>query len=102
MTEDGYIRFEWDERKADSNRSKHKVTFEEASTVFTDPYARVIEDPDHSDEEERFIILGMSMRARELVVCHCLRNGGSTIRIISARRAESYEREQYWRFRHEG
>lgn len=58
------MRFEWDPTKAESNIAKHGITFEEAATVFDDPYARVIDDPDHSLEEERFIILGMSMRAR--------------------------------------
>ena len=93
------MRFEWDPSKAASNVVKHGVTFDEAATVFDDPYARVIEDPDHSLHEERFIILGMSMRARELVVSHCLRGaGGSTIRIISARRATRRESAQYWRY----
>ena len=93
------MRFEWDPAKAESNIAKHGVTFEEAATVFDDPYARVIDDPDHSLEEERFIILGMSMRARELVVSHCLRgSGGEMIRIISARRATKRESAQYWRY----
>lgn len=93
------MRFEWDPAKAESNASKHGVTFDEATTVFDDPYARVIEDPDHSLHEERFIILGMSMHARELVVSHCLRGmGGDTIRIISARRATRRESAQYWRY----
>ena len=85
--------------KADSNVRKHGVTFDEASTVFDDPYARVIDDPDRSLDEERFIILGMSMRARELVVSHCLRGiGGEVIRVISARRATKRESAQYWRY----
>ena len=91
--------FEWDEAKAQANLRKHGVTFDEASTVFDDSYARVIEDPDHSDCEERFIILGLSIRARELVVCHCLRGpDGSTVRIISARKATKTESRQYWRY----
>lgn len=91
--------FEWDEAKAQANLQKHGVTFDEASTVFDDPYARVIEDPDHSDYEERFIILGLSIRARELVVCHCLRGSdSSTVRIISARKATKTESRQYWRY----
>lgn len=78
--------------------AKHGVSFDEATTVFDDPYARVIEDPDHSIDEERFIILGMSMQARELVVSHCLRENGEVIRIISARRATKRESTQYWRY----
>ena len=81
------MRFEWDPTKAESNIAKHGITFEEAATVFDDPYARVIDDPDHSLEEERFIILGMSMRARELVVSHCLRGSG-------ARQFASYRQER--------
>lgn len=68
MISDGYIGFEWDLGKAASNERKHGVTFAEASTVFGDPYARVIDDPDHSDDEERFIILGASTRANVLIV----------------------------------
>ena len=71
------MRFEWDPAKAESNIAKHGVTFDEAATVFDDPYARVIDDPDHSLDEERFIILGISLRARELVVSHCLRGAAA-------------------------
>ena len=93
------VDFEWDSGKAKTNLAKHGVSFEEAMTVFGDPYARVIADPDHSLEEERLVILGMSMRARELVVCHCRRGpGGSAVRIISARKATKFEARQYWRF----
>ena len=93
------VDFEWDSGKAKTNLAKHGVSFEEAATVFGDPYARVIADPDHSLEEERLVILGMSMRARELVVCHCRRGpGGSKVRIISARKATKSEARQYWRF----
>jgi uncharacterized DUF497 family protein len=93
------MRFEWDPAKAATNATKHGVTFEEAATVFGDPNARVIGDPDHSVDEERFVILGMSTRARELVVSHCLRGGrGEVIRIISARRATRRESAQYWRY----
>ena len=95
------MRFEWDDAKAESNVTKHNVTFGEAASVFDDPYARVIDDPDHSWEEERFIILGMSIWARELVVSHCHRGeDGDVIRIISARRATRNEAEQYWRYVH--
>ena len=93
--------FEWDPGKALTNQAKHGVSFEEAATVFGDPYARVIADPDHSIDESRFVILGLSMLARELVVCHCLRGeNDSTIRIISARKATKSEAKQYWRYVH--
>ena len=91
--------YEWDENKAQTNLAKHGVSFEEAATVFDDPYARVIADPDHSLEEERFIILGLGMHARELVVRHCLRGAdASIVRIISARKATKTETKQYWRY----
>ncbi|MFR5091981.1 MAG: BrnT family toxin [Adlercreutzia equolifaciens] len=69
--------------------------------VFSDSYARIIDDPDHSDYEERFIILGMSRRARMLTVCHCYRQDDSVIRIISARKATKTEERAYWRYCHE-
>ena len=78
------IRFEWDPRKSASNRRKHGVTFEEASTVFSDEHALLIDDPDHSKEEDRFILLGLSSSHRTLVVCHCYRESAQVIRIISA------------------
>lgn len=99
MNESGYIDFEWDDRKAESNVGKHAVTFSEACESFYDPYARVIDDPDHSGDEERFILIGMSMSARVLTVCHCVRGEGSTIRIISARKSTRNEECQYWRWR---
>ncbi len=89
------LSFEWDIVKASTNKKKHGVSFEEAKTVFLDPNARVIADPDHSDKEERFVILGFSERLRILVVCHCYRKEDSVIRIISARKAEKHEREKY-------
>ena len=92
------LHFEWDDQKAASNLKKHGVSFEEAATVFEDTEALVIDDPEHSEEEERFIILGFSLRANLLVVCHCLREAESVIRIISARKATSNEAHQY----HEG
>lgn len=95
------MRFEWDDAKAASNVAKHGVSFDEATSVFDDPYARVIDDPDHSWDEERFLILGMSIWARELVVSHCRRGkGDNVIRIISARKATRNETEQYWRYVH--
>lgn len=95
------LQFEWDERKAESNLSKHGVSFEEAATAFDDVWARLMPDPDHSGDEERFVLLGMSIKARELVVCHCLRGiDRSVVRIISARRATASEEKQYWRYIH--
>lgn len=89
------IRFEWDENKNHTNRRKHGISFEEAKTVFYDEDALVIDDPDHSGEEARFIILGMSNRAKLLVVCHCCRASETVIRIISARKATKTERSHY-------
>jgi len=94
-----HLNFEWDLRKDSFNQKKHGVSFREAKTVFTDEYARLITDPDHSDEEERFILLGTSIDSRLLVVCHCLRRG-ETIRIISARKADKRERKIYEGYRH--
>jgi uncharacterized protein len=76
-----------DERKNKANRTKHGVWFEEAQSVFSDPQARVFHDPEHSEEEERFILLGLSSAARVLVVVHCYRESDSVVRIISARKA---------------
>lgn len=89
------IRFEWDENKNELNKKKHRISFEEAQTVFYDPEALVIDDPEHSEEEERFIILGLSKRANLLVVCHCYRASETVIRIISARKATRNEAKQY-------
>ncbi len=89
------IHIEWDRRKSASNCRKHRVSFEEAATVFFDPQALLRDDPDHSIAEERFVMLGLSSRLRMLVVCHALREGGRLIRIISARRANEAERAQY-------
>jgi uncharacterized DUF497 family protein len=87
--------FEWDENKNTINKSKHKVSFEEARSVFNDPDALLIDDPDHSELEERFIILGVSEKSNLLVVCHCYRQSETVIRIISARPATKRESEQY-------
>ena len=89
------LSFEWDEDKNRINQKKHKVSFEEAKTVFYDERALVIDDPEHSQEEERFIILGMSARANLLIVCHCYRSSDSIIRIISARKATKTEPSFY-------
>lgn len=92
------IRFEWDKNKNIINQKKHKISFEEAVTVFYDIRAIVIGDPDHSEDEDRFIILGLSKRANLLIVCHCYRNSDEVIRIISARKATRTESEQYNEF----
>jgi len=89
------IRFVWDEKKDRSNRRKHGVAFEEAQTAFFDEDARVFFDPDHSEVEDRFILLGMSVRLRVLVVCHCYREHDEAIRIISARKADRQEERDY-------
>ena len=80
------------------NQTKHKISFEEAQTVFYDEEALVIDDPDHSEEEERFIILGLSNKANLLVVCHCYRVSDTVVRIISARKASKTETRQYYEF----
>jgi hypothetical protein len=90
-----YIQFEWDEEKNKLNKKKHKVSFQEAKTVFYDSQALLIHDPDHSDEEERFIIMGISQSLKILVVCHCYRIDDEVIRIISARKAKRDEIDQY-------
>jgi uncharacterized protein len=89
------LQFIWDEKKNQANRRKHGVTFEEAQTAFFDERAKVYFDPDHSENEERFILLGVSYRLRTLIVCHCYREEESLIRIISARRADRREQEDY-------
>lgn len=89
------LRFEWYERKAASNASKHGVTFEEARSVFFDERARLIDDPDHSSDEDRFILLGLSSSLRLLLVCHCYRSAGDVIRIVSARKATAHESKFY-------
>jgi uncharacterized protein len=89
------LRFAWDERKNKGNRTKHGVWFEEAQSVFSDPHARVFEDPEHSGEEERFLLLGVSSAARLLVVVHCYRESDSVVRIISARKATKKEVRYY-------
>jgi len=86
-------RFEWDEVKAASNRRKHGVTFEEAASVFSDPFAYTFEDPDHSVGEERLLTFGLSQTGRVLAVIHVERN--RAIRIVSARKATKHERGTY-------
>ena len=91
----GDLRFVWGSQKAEDNARKHGITFEEAQTVFLDDHALLILDPDHSDDEDRFVLLGISARLRILVVCHCYRESDSEIRLISARKADRKERRQY-------
>ena len=87
--------FVWDENKAEINIRKHGVSFPEAQSVFEDYDALQIYDPDHSEEEDRFILLGMSSALRVLVVCHCFRENDEQIRIISARKATKNEKSTY-------
>jgi uncharacterized protein len=89
------LRFEWDARKDAQNRKRHGVSFDEARTVFHDEHALLIADPDHSAEEERFVLLGLSSVLRTLVVCHCYRSADDVIRMISARKANRHERDEY-------
>ena len=92
------IKFSWDEKKARTNIQKHKVSFEEAKTVFADENARLIDDPDHSDEEDRFIMIGLSSKLKILTVVHCYRDNDNVIRIISARKSTKNEERQYKEF----
>lgn len=92
------IQFEWDEKKAKSNLKKHGIAFSEAQSVFDDDAARLIPDPDHSEDEERFILLGISCSLKILVVVHCYRDKDSVIRLISARKATKSEENQYKEF----
>ena len=91
------IRFEWDEAKSRQNVRKHGISFEEAQTVFLDDHAIRFYDPDHSEDEDRFIMLGLSFKLRVLVVCHCYKESDSVIRIISARKATQREAKHYGR-----
>ena len=89
------VEFEWDPSKDLANRRKHGVSFDEAASAFSDENGRLMADPDHSKAEERFVLLGMSIQARVLVVVHCYRESDAVIRIISARRATRREHRQY-------
>ena len=91
------IRFEWDETKNRQNIQKHGVSFQEAQSVFLDDHALRFYDPDHSKDEDRFLLLGLSFTLRILLVCHCYRTGDEVIRIISARKATRQERTHYER-----
>ena len=92
------LRFTWDKAKSASNLKKHGISFDEAKSVFSDEFARLILDPDHSEGEDRFILLGMSINLNLLTVSHC-EQGPNTIRIISARKADKSERSQYEGYR---
>lgn len=89
------FRFEWDDRKAAVNLKKHGVSFEQAKSVFVDENAKLIDDPDHSDDEDRFVLLGLSSALRLLLVCHCYRSEGNVIRIVTARKAIPAESKFY-------
>ncbi len=91
------IRFDWDKEKNIANHKKHGISFEEAQTVFVDENALMIHDPDHSSDEDRFILLGLSASIRLMVVCHCYRGNDDVIRIISARKATRIEQNRYWK-----
>jgi uncharacterized DUF497 family protein len=89
------LRFEWDTRKATANLKKHGISFDEAKSAFFDEQAKLIDDPDHSEDEDRFILLGLSHSLRIVVVCHCYRGDDDVIRIISARKATTRELKEY-------
>ena len=89
------IRFEWDASKATANLRKHRVSFEEAKSVFYDEFAVQFFDDEHSSDEDRFLLLGLSSGTRLLIVCHCERHDGEVIRIISARKATQRESSFY-------
>lgn len=89
------IQFTWDQKKNKSNEKKHGIAFEEAQSVFFDEHAIEFFDSDHSNKEDRFILLGLSARLRVLIVCHCYRKENAMIRIISARKATRKEKKYY-------
>jgi len=91
------MRFAWNPRKAAANLKKHGISFEEAETVFYDEFAVQFFDETHSEQEDRFILLGMSSQANLLIVCHCERESGDVVRIISARKATPTEARYYVR-----
>lgn len=93
------LSFVWDEEKAKNNLEKHGISFTEAKSVFYDEHARLIADVDNSEQEDRFLLLGMSFRPRLLLVCHCYREDDRVIRIISARKSTRHEAQTYRRFK---
>ena len=90
------LKFEWDNEKNKTNTKKHGVSFEEGKTVFFDEYALQFFDPEHSEDEDRFLLLGTSFKSQTLVVCHCFREEETKVRIISARKADKDEQQVYW------
>ena len=90
------LEFEWDDKKDKANAKKHGVSFDEARTVFYDEYAIQFFDPEHSESEDRFLLLGTSFKLKTLVVCHCFRQKETVVRIISARKADKDEGQVYW------
>jgi len=90
------ISFAWDNRKSEANKRKHGVSFNEAKSVFYDENAIRYYDPDHSGNEDRFLMVGLSQKLRILIVCHCFQDEDSVIRIISARKATKNEEDHYW------
>jgi len=90
------LEFEWDGKKDKANAKKHGVSFDEVRTVFYDEYAIQFFDPEHSESEDRFILLGTSFKLKTLVVCHCFRKEETVVRIISARKADKDEEQVYW------
>ena len=91
------LRFEWDPKKAAANERKHGVTFDEDTTVFSDDHGVLLDDPDHADDEDRFLLLGLSANLRTVVVCHAYQAAEDVIRLISARKATKRERGAYAR-----
>ncbi|WP_216196847.1 BrnT family toxin [Polynucleobacter sp. UK-Mo-2m-Kol15] len=89
------LRFEWEPKKSSANLKKHGISFEEAKSVFYDEGAKLISDPDHSEDEDRFILLGVSHSLRVILVCHCYRSEDNVVRIISARKATPKESKAY-------
>jgi len=93
---DDMITFEWDTKKNEINKKKHQISFDEAKSVFYDENGIVIKDPEHSMDEDRFVIIGLSDQLKTLTVCHCYRDDDEVIRIISARKATKLESQQYY------
>ena len=90
------LEFQWDPKKNRKNIKKHGVSFEEAKTVFYDEYALQFFDPDHSEDKDRFLLLGISFKLRMIIVCHCFRQEEAIVRIISAKKADKGESQDYW------
>ena len=93
------LRFEWDKRKEKANIKNHGVSFDEAQAVFYDENAIQFYDPDHSENENRSILLGISFKLRVLVICHCFLESDTIVRLISAKKADGDEENEYWRHR---